>query len=81
MTFMFEMFLWAVMVYLVGQVAYTKGRKDKWEEMCREYICIHKSVCIREIDRKKPEKPLTKPTKKSRIKNVVKHAKQAKQAK
>lgn len=36
-----------IMAYLIGQVAYREGRKSKWEEMCKEYICIHKSVCVK----------------------------------
>ena len=36
----------ALVLYFSGQVAYARGRKDKWEEMCKDYICIHKSVCI-----------------------------------
>lgn len=55
MTFLWNLFVWAVMAYLVGRVAYNEGRKSKWEEMSREYICIHKSVCIKEtkIENKK----------------------------
>lgn len=53
MTFLWNLFVWAVMVYLVGRVAYNEGRKSKWEEMSREYICIHKSVCIKEAKIKK----------------------------
>lgn len=40
-----------IMAYLIGQVAYREGRKSKWEEMCREYICIHKSVCIKPCEK------------------------------
>lgn len=47
-------FVWLVTAYLVGQVAYAKGRKDKWEELSREYICLHKSVII--CHEKKEEK-------------------------
>lgn len=43
-----------IMAYLIGQVAYREGRKSKWEEMCREYICLHKSVII--CHEKKEEK-------------------------
>lgn len=39
-------FVWLVTAYLVGQVAYSKGRKDKWEELSKEYICLHKSVIV-----------------------------------
>lgn len=73
------LFIWlcAIIGYLSCNVAYNQGRKSKWEEMCKEYICIHKSVCIQEVkkDKKPSIKPLTKPAKKSRIKKVVKHAK------
>ena len=48
-----------IMAYLIGQVAYRQGRKSKWEEMCKEYICIHKTVCIKPC-----EKPLDKRNKK-----------------
>lgn len=51
-----------IMAYLIGQVAYREGRKSKWEEMCKEYICIHKSVCIKPCE--KTEKPLDKTKKK-----------------
>ena len=47
MKIVWDLFIWAVMVYLVYKVAYNDGRKSKWEEMCRDYICIHKSVCIK----------------------------------
>lgn len=40
-----------IMAYLIGQVAYREGRKSKWEEMCKEYICIHKSVCIKPCEK------------------------------
>ena len=47
--------VWAIMglimAYLIGQVAYREGRKSKWEEMCKEYICIHKSVCIKPCEK------------------------------
>lgn len=62
MTFLWNLFVWAVMVYLVGRVAYNEGRKSKWEEMCREYICIHKSVCIRPCEKRR--KTLDKSNKK-----------------
>lgn len=85
---MLFMWLFAIIGYLACRVAYNQGRKSKWEEMCTEYICIHKSVCIQEKkqetkqetkDIKKEKKHLTNPTKKAKIKKVVKHAK--KQAK
>ena len=47
-----------IMAYLIGQVAYREGRKSKWEEMCKEYICIHKSVCIKPC--KKEQKTIDK---------------------
>ena len=61
MAFLWNLFVWAIMVYLVGCVAYNEGRKSKWEEMSREYICIHKSVCIKDI----------KEVKKARKKRVI----------
>ena len=39
--------LWAFIGYLACRVAYNQGRKDKWEEMARDYICFHKSVKIK----------------------------------
>lgn len=46
MTQIIWMFVGLLLAYLVGQVAYEKGRKDKWEEMSKEYICLHKSVIV-----------------------------------
>lgn len=59
---LWDIFVWAVMAYLIGTVAYNKGRKDKWEEMCREYICIHKSVCVQKVQKRR--KTLDKSNKK-----------------
>lgn len=53
MGIIWEFFCWAVMVYLVGELAYKEGRKSKWEEMSREYICIHKSCLITHNNTKK----------------------------
>lgn len=39
--------LWLVICCLVWKVAYNQGRKDKWKELCEDYICIHKSVGIK----------------------------------
>lgn len=58
MGLIWQIFCWAVMVYLVGRVAYNEGRKSKWEEMCKEYICIHKSVCVKPC--KKEQKTIDK---------------------
>ena len=52
-------FVLALLCYLIGKVAYNEGRKSKWEEMSRDYICIHKSVLIQ------PNKPLDKTKQKS----------------
>ena len=49
-------FIWLMMAYLIGQLAYRKGRQDKWEEMSSDYICIHKSVCVSPNDKKTREK-------------------------
>jgi hypothetical protein len=57
----FMLMMLAIMCYLIGIVAYNEGRKSKWEEMSREYICIHKSVCIQQCE---PKKPLDKHKKK-----------------
>ena len=38
---------WAMASYLACRVAYIQGRTDKWREMSRYYICLHKSVLIK----------------------------------
>lgn len=58
------MFCWAIMVYLVGRVAFQEGRKSKWEEISREYICIHKTVFITHSTQKEVKKTLDKKVKK-----------------
>lgn len=70
MGIIWQLFCWAVMVYLVGRVAYNEGRKAKWEEMCKEYICIHKSVCIKPCE--KGQKTLDKISKKKYNKKAYK---------
>lgn len=63
-------FVWLVMAYLIGQLAYRKGRQDKWEEMSTDYICIHKTVGVSPLAKrgkkpvKKAKKPLDKKDKK-----------------
>lgn len=39
--------LWGMIAYLACRVAYIQGRKDKWEEVATQYICLHKSVLIK----------------------------------
>ena len=39
--------VWLLTAYLVGNLAYVRGRRDKWEELSKEYICIHKSVSVK----------------------------------
>lgn len=64
---MIEAVAWAfvglLLAYLVGQVAYERGRKDKWEELTRDYICIHKT-CIMVRDEEKSRKSSKKLDKK-----------------
>ena len=58
-------FVWLVTAYLVGQVAYAKGRKDKWDELSKEYICFHKSVIVcREKKEEKTKKHIDNRSKK-----------------
>jgi len=35
---------WLVISYLACRIAYNQGRKDKWEDMSKNYICFHKDV-------------------------------------
>lgn len=51
---MLFVWLFGIIGYLACRVAYSQGRKSKWQEMCTEYICIHKSVCIKEIQKPSP---------------------------
>lgn len=39
--------LYGIIVVLACKVAYNKGRKDKWEDIAKNYICFHKDVKIR----------------------------------
>ena len=63
-------FVWLIMAYLIGQLAYRKGRQDKWEELSTDYICIHKSVGITPLAKRgkkagiRAKKPLDKKPKK-----------------
>lgn len=41
--------MWCIAGYLACRVAYSQGRKDKWEEVARDYICFHKSVKIKPL--------------------------------
>lgn len=65
---------WVVISYLACRIAYNQGRKDKWEDMSKNYICIHKDVKIKpyivNIDWAKEEngkKHLTNKKKKCKI--------------
>lgn len=69
------MFCWAMMCYLVGRVAFQEGRKSKWEEMSREYICIHKSVFITYPNQNGVKKTLDKKVKKRYNKSSYKKLK------
>lgn len=55
---------WGIISYLACRVAYTQGRKDKWEEIARDYICFHKSVRIKPlvvtVSYEREKKPLKK---------------------
>lgn len=41
--------MWGIAGYLACRVAYNQGRKDKWDEIARDYICFHKSVKIKPL--------------------------------
>lgn len=58
------LFVLALLCYLIGKVAYNEGRRDKWEEISKCYIVLHKSVLIQ------PNKPLDKRNKKRYHKHV-----------
>lgn len=60
----FGLFVLALLCYLIGKVAYDEGRRDKWEEISKCYIVLHKSVLIQ------PTKPLDKRNKKKYHKHV-----------
>lgn len=70
--------LWGIAGYLACRVAYNQGRKDKWNEIAKDYICFHKSVNIKPLivtvdyeikkDKKFHKKLLTKTKKNSKIK-------------
>ena len=48
---------WGMISYLACRVAYIQGRASKWEEMSRDYLCLHKSVIIKkEWDKKNVNK-------------------------
>ena len=38
---------WGMISYLACRVAYVQGRTSKWQEISKEYICLHKSVLIK----------------------------------
>lgn len=70
--------LWGIAGYLACRVAYNQGRKDKWNEIARDYICFHKSVNIKPLIvtvdyelkkcKKFPKESLTKTKKSSKMK-------------
>lgn len=37
---------WGLIGYFACRIAYIQGRRDKWEDVSRQYICIHKSCCV-----------------------------------
>ena len=69
---MIVIWVWLVafMGYLLYKVAYNQGRKDKWKELCEDYVCIHKSVGIKfgYMPIKRNKKNLTK----KEIKDIMK---------
>ena len=59
---------WGMIAYLACRVSYAQGRASKWQEISREYLCLHKSVLIkREWETNLPKKHLTKHHKKCTI--------------
>lgn len=48
---MIWVFVWLLTAYLVGKLAYVRGRRDKWEELSKDYICIHKSVSVKPTEK------------------------------
>lgn len=68
--------LWGMIGYLACRVAYTQGRKDKWEEMARDYICFHKTVKVKPlivtVDYEAPKKQVKKQGKKYNKKTLTK---------
>lgn len=65
-------FVWLLTAYLVGNLAYVRGRRDKWEELSKDYICIHKSVSVKPADRKNKIKKTNKRLDKKRLKRYNK---------
>lgn len=66
-----QVILWTLafllMAYLIGQLAYRKGRQDKWEEISKDYICLHNGVVVsRAKVRKKIAKDIQRAEKRSR---------------
>lgn len=41
--------VWATTAYLVARVAYAQGMRDKWEEVTKDYICLHKGVVVNRV--------------------------------
>lgn len=66
-----QVILWTLafllMAYLIGQLAYRKGRQDKWEEISKDYICLHKGVVVSRVKvRKKIAKDIQRAEKRCR---------------
>lgn len=65
---------WIVISYLACRIAYNQGWKDKWVDMSKNYICIHKDIKIKPYivnidwaDEEKGKKHLTTSKKKCKI--------------
>ena len=67
---------WAVITYMACRIAYNKGRKDKWIDMSKNYICFHKDVkfkpCMK-LDWEKEEKPGKKHLTNGKKKGTINH--------
>lgn len=57
---MLMIFIWIFLIvcYLVGKLSYEYGKKEEWRKISKEYICIHKSVCVKPC--KKEQKTIDK---------------------
>lgn len=68
---------WVVITYMACRIAYNQGRKDKWIDMSKNYICIHKDVKIKpyvvNIDWAKEEKAGKKHLTNGKKKGTINH--------
>lgn len=63
---------WAIISYLACRVAYVQGRRDKWEDVSRNYICLHKTCCVVPVVYERNKKHLTKGHKKAKLNHPIK---------